>query len=79
MYTLLLKKIEKTASFKGLKREMVFFAHCILSRIERKDLKICSCSIFSELGLDLTHLAHKENTQSVFLLWETRNFLIALN
>ncbi len=44
-----------------------FGRHCILSRIIRKDLKFFHVLlIFSELGKDLTHLAHKENKQSVF-------------
>ncbi len=33
--------------------------------------------IFTELGKDLTHLAHKENTQSDIFLWDRRKFLIA--
>jgi hypothetical protein len=47
-----------------------FFAHCILSRKERKDLKIFHVVlIFTGLGYDLTHLVHKENTHSeIFLL-----------
>ncbi len=49
---------------------MVFFAHCILSRLERKDLKFFhGVLIFTGLGQDLTHLVHKENTHSdIFLL-----------
>ncbi len=50
-----------------------FFAHCILSRIERKDLKLISCcSSISWVRQDLTHLAHKENTQSDTFLWDRR-------
>ncbi len=42
-----------------------FFFHCILSRIESKDLKFFHVvPIFTELGQDLTHLAHTEKTQS---------------
>ncbi len=33
--------------------------------------------IFTELGEDLTHLAHKENTQSDIFLWDRRKILIA--
>ncbi len=32
-------------------------------------------SIFTELGQDITHLAHKENTQSDIFLWYRRNIL----
>ncbi len=55
---------------------MVFsLIHCILSRITRKDLKFFHVvPIFTELGVDLTHLAHKENTQSDVFLWNRRNF-----
>ncbi len=36
---------------------MVFFAHCILSRIEINDLKFFHVvPVFTELGQDLTHL-----------------------
>ncbi len=42
-----------------------FFAHCILSRIERKDLKFFHVvPIFTWLGQDSTYLAHKDNKQS---------------
>jgi hypothetical protein len=45
------------------------FAHCFLSRIESKDLKFFHVVlIFTELGQDLTHLAHTENTQSKILV-----------
>ncbi len=33
--------------------------------------------IFTELGKDLTHLAHTENTQSDIFLWDRRQILIA--
>jgi hypothetical protein len=47
-----------------------FFTHCILSRIERKDLTFFSCCLdIYWVRADLTHLAPKENTQSeIFLL-----------
>ncbi len=32
---------------------------------------------FTELGQDLTDLAHKENTQSDIILWDRLEFLIA--
>jgi hypothetical protein len=45
---------------------MVFFAHCILSRIEIKDLKFFHVVlIFTEVGQDLTHT---ENAQSEIFL-----------
>jgi hypothetical protein len=49
---------------------MVFFAHCILSRIERKNHKFfLVVLIFTGRGQDLTNLVHKENTHSeIFLL-----------
>jgi hypothetical protein len=59
---------------------MVFFAHCILSRIESKDLQYfpCCANIYrTEFGQDLTHLAHKVNTQSDIFLWDRRKILIA--
>jgi hypothetical protein len=45
-------------------------ALCILSKIERKNLKFFSfCANITGLGQDLIHLAHKENTHSeIFLL-----------
>jgi hypothetical protein len=47
-----------------------FFRSLILFRIERKDLKFFHVVlIFTGLGQDLTHLAHKENTHNeIFLL-----------
>jgi hypothetical protein len=53
------------------------FAHCILSRIERKDLNFFHVLlIFTGLGQDLTHLVHKENTHSkVFLLGRLKSFI----
>jgi hypothetical protein len=40
-----------------------------LSKIERKKLEFFNVvQIFTELGKDLTHLAHKENTQSEIFL-----------
>jgi hypothetical protein len=40
---------------------------------ERKNLKIFHVvPIFTELAPDLTHLAHKENTQSNIFLWDRR-------
>jgi hypothetical protein len=33
--------------------------------------------MFTELGQDLTHLAHKENTQSDIFLWDRRKIVIA--
>jgi hypothetical protein len=57
---------------------MVIFAHCILSRIERKDPKFFHfVLIFTGLGQDLSHLAHKENTQSEIFLFCRLKFLIA--
>ena len=57
---------------------MIFFAHCILSVIERKDLKFFHVVLISTgLGQDLTHLAHKENTQSEIFLFCRLKFLIA--
>jgi hypothetical protein len=57
---------------------MFFFAFCILSRIERKDLEFFHVvPIFTELGQDLTHVAYKENTQSDIFLWDRRKVLIA--
>jgi hypothetical protein len=57
---------------------MVFFAYCILSRLERKNPeKFYVLPIFTVLGQDLTHLAHKENTQSGIFLWDRRTILIA--
>jgi hypothetical protein len=49
-------------SFKGTVARDGFFAQCILFGIERKDLKFffILCQYFTELGKDLTHLAHKE-------------------
>jgi hypothetical protein len=32
--------------------------------------------IFTKLGQDLTHLAHKDNTQSDIFLWDRRKILI---
>jgi hypothetical protein len=56
--------------FKGTVAWDGFFTHCILSRIERKDLNFFHVElIFTGLGQDLTHLARKENTHSeIFLL-----------
>jgi hypothetical protein len=49
--------------------------HPTVFRIERKDLKF-SVLIFTALGQDLTHLAHKENTQSeIFLLGRLKIFI----
>ncbi len=47
-----------------------FFAHCILSGKERRDITFFHVvQIFTGLGQDLTHLAHNENTHSdIFLL-----------
>jgi hypothetical protein len=57
---------------------MVFFARCILSRIERKDLKFFHVVlIFTGLGQDLTHLALKENTYSEIFLLVRLKILIA--
>ncbi len=53
--------------FKGTVAWVGFFVHCILSGIERKDLNFFSFHvvlIFTRLGQDLTHFAHKEITQS---------------
>jgi hypothetical protein len=49
------------------------------SRIERKDLTFFSCCalIFTGLGQDLTHLAHKENTQSDIFLLRRLKILVA--
>jgi hypothetical protein len=48
--------------FNGTVARDGFFAQCILFGIERKDLKFffILCQYFTELGKDLTHLAHKE-------------------
>jgi len=47
---------------------MGFFAHCILSRIERKDLKSCHVAlIFTGLVQDLTPLAHKNKNKDEVL------------
>jgi hypothetical protein len=55
--------ISLDSTFKGTVAWVGFFAHCILSRIERKDLEFFhGLLIFTELGKDLTHLA-QENTQ----------------
>jgi hypothetical protein len=56
--------LKGTVAFDG------FFAHCILSRIERKDPKFFHVVlIFTGLGQDIIHLAHKKNTHSeIFLL-----------
>ncbi len=63
---------------KGIVAWRGFFAHCILSRIERMDLEnFYVFPIFTELEQDLTHLAHKENTQSGIFLWDKRKMLIA--
>ncbi len=57
-----------------------FFARCILSKIERKELKFCHVVlIFTWLGQDLTHLVHRENTHSeIFLSKEGRKFYCIL-
>ncbi len=56
-----------------------FFDYCILSRIERKDLKFFHVvPIFTELGQDFDNLAHKENTPRDIFLWDRRKFLIAV-
>ncbi len=66
------------ASLKGTAAWDGFFAHCILSRNERKDLTFFYVvPIFTELAQDLTHLAHTENTQREIILWERRKILIA--
>jgi hypothetical protein len=45
-------------------------------RKERKDLKLFHVvPIFTELGQDLTHLAHKENTQSD-IFWTGEKFYL---
>ncbi len=60
-----------TFCLKGTIARDGFLAHCILSRIKRKDLKFFHVVLlFTELELDLTHLAHKENTQSDTFLWD---------
>ncbi len=53
-----------------------FFAHCILSRIERKILNFfLGCSKIYWVSQDLTHLAHKENTLSdIFPVGQAKNF-----
>jgi hypothetical protein len=57
---------------------MVFFAHCIHSRIARKDLKnFHVLPIFTGLEQDLTHLAHNENTHSEIFLLGRQKILIA--
>jgi hypothetical protein len=44
-------------------------------RKERKDLNFFQVvPIFTELGQDLTHLAHKEKTQSDIFLGQAKNF-----
>ncbi len=54
------------------------FAHCILSRIERKDLNFFHVMlIFTGLGQDLTHLAYKENTHSEIFMLGRIKILIA--
>ncbi len=70
---ILASKINPITTLKGQYREMVFFAHSILSRIERKDL----VPKFTELGQDLTHLAHKEKTQRDIFLWDRLKFFTA--
>jgi hypothetical protein len=55
-----------------------FFARCILSRIKRKDLNFFRVVlIFTELGQNLTHLTHKENTQSEMFLLGRLEIVIA--
>ncbi len=62
-------KVLYSTLIKGTEACDGFFAHCILSGIERGSYIFSCCVIFTELGQDLTHLAHKENTQSeIFLL-----------
>ncbi len=58
----------------------LFFAHCILSRIKRKNPKFFRVvRIFTELEQNLTHLAHKENTQSeIFLLGRLKLHFVIL-
>jgi len=64
--------------FKGRVVWDCFFAHCILSRIERKDLKFFHVVlIFTGFGQDLTYLAHKENTHSEMFLLDRQIFVIA--
>jgi hypothetical protein len=71
---ILASKINPITTLKGQYREMVFFAHSILSRIERKDL----VPKFTELWQDLTHLAHKENTQRYFPVGQAKIFYCIL-
>jgi hypothetical protein len=50
-------------------------AHCILSRIERKDLNFFHVVlIFTGLGQDISELAHKENTNCEIFLSGRQNF-----
>jgi hypothetical protein len=50
------------ASYPGWKEGILNFVHVVL--------------IFTELAQDLTHLAHKENTQSDIFLWGKIKILI---
>jgi hypothetical protein len=50
------------ASYPGYKTRILNFFHVV--------------PIFTELGQDLTHKAHTENTQSDIFLWDKRKILI---
>jgi hypothetical protein len=50
------------ASFPGWKEGILNFVHVV--------------PVFTELEQDLTHLAHKENTQSDIFLWDRIKVLI---
>jgi hypothetical protein len=52
------------ASYLGKKERILNFFHVV--------------PILTELGQDLTHLAHTENTQRDIFLWDRRKILIAL-
>jgi hypothetical protein len=52
-----------TASYPGQKERILNFFHVV--------------PIFTDLGQDLTHLAHQENTKCDIFLWDRRKILIA--
>ncbi len=61
--------------FKGTITWDGFFSHFILSRIERNFFHVVF--IFTGLGQDLTHLAHKENKHSeIFSVRQAKNCIL---
>ncbi len=76
-YCAVVKQLYILNTFKGTVAWGGLFAHCLLYRIERKDLKFfpCGANIYWVRG-SFNSFSGLENTQSDIFLWDRRKILL---